>query len=103
VSEYDLRTAFPLNGKEFTINGEVWICELVEVSDLGSDPDRLSWYLIFRAPPRKHGNTERIRRLEIVTSADVASHKSWKPDLAQRVSTWLLEGGEDDRVEWLTG
>ncbi len=104
MSEYDLRSAFPLNNHEFTAQDQYWICRLVEVSDMRPESDRLSWYLLFQqSPPKQPGTEESARRLEIVTDANRVLHDHWRPDLAQRITDWLETGGEDDRVEWLNG
>ncbi|MDQ2841515.1 MAG: hypothetical protein M3Y72_10860 [Acidobacteriota bacterium] len=100
MSEYDLRSAFPLNGKEYTARGGRWLCELEEVSDLRPEADRLSWYVVFRSSPEKPGRPTLLRKLEIVTAGQVLT-KGWRPDMERRILDWLSEGGDDDRVEWL--
>jgi len=104
MSIYDLRSAFPLNNHEFAAQDQYWVCQLVEVSDLRPESDRLSWYLHFQSSsPKQPGSQESTRRLEIVTDANRVLHDHWQPDLADRISGWLETGGDDDRVEWLEG
>ncbi len=103
MSQYDLRSAFPLNGKDFVVNKQRWICRLAEVSDLRSEADRLSWYLVFEPElsPGVTNSTGEIRKLEIVTSATHLLRAGWGDDLSERLVEWLLSGEQDGRQEWL--
>ena len=101
MSAYQLRSAFPANGKEYRVGGNRWICELEEVSDLRPDADRLSWYLVFHRSGAKPEPDEGLRKLEIVTTASGILQHGWRPDLDDRITEWLSEGGDDDRLEWL--
>jgi hypothetical protein len=97
MSEYDLRSAFPLNGKHFVAHHTRWICRLAEVSDLRPDADRLSWYVVFQN--EEHPPT--TRKLEIVTSATHLLEAGFGEDLDDRITEWLLTDEQDGRVEWL--
>ena len=103
MSEYDLRSAFPLNGKDFLVENQRWICRLAEVSDLRPGADRVSWYLVFEPDSRPGGTAGKgeIRKLEIVTSATHLLQAGWGNDLAERLIEWLLSGEQDGRQEWL--
>lgn len=100
MSEYDLRSAFPLSDKEFVVQGTRWVCRLAEVSDLRPEADRLSWYLVFEAEG-KRARSEELRKLEIVTSADHLLKSGWRDDLPDRLVEWPLSGEQDGRQEWL--
>lgn len=100
MSEYDLRSAFPLNDKEFDVQGRRWICRLAEVSDSRPEADRLSWYLVFETEG-KGARHEVLRKLEIVTGADRILQSGWPNDLPERLIEWLLSGEQDGRQEWL--
>lgn len=100
MSEYDLRSAFPLNDKTFVVSEVRWICRLAEVSDLRPAADRLSWYLVFEPDPKTH-QAPPLRKLEIVTSATHLLESGWGDDLADRLVEWLLTGEQDGRQEWL--
>lgn len=100
MSEYDLRSAFPLPDKTFVVSGVRWICRLVEVSDLRPDADRLSWYLVFEPEAPSHDSPP-VRKLEIVTSATHLLESGWGDDLPDRIVEWLLTGERDGREEWL--
>ena len=99
MSQYDLRSAFPLNGKEFKAHNLRWICRLAEVSDLRPEQDRLSWYLVFQSPESNHDL--HTRKLEIVTSAAHLLQAGFSEDLDDRLVEWLLTNEEDGRLEWL--
>jgi hypothetical protein len=101
MSEYDLRSAFPLNGKELTVDGEAWKCHLAEVSDSRPEADRLSWYLVFERNSSHARSGPTIRKLEIVTSADHLLKRGWAPDSESRVIAWLQSEDDDGRLEWL--
>jgi hypothetical protein len=103
MSEYDLRSAFPLRDKEFVVRGKHWICRLAEVSDERPQLDRLSWYLVFeRDKPGANPQPEEIRKLEIVTPAAQILEQGWGDDLPDRLVEWLMTGDPDGRVEWFT-
>ncbi len=99
MSEYDLRSAFPLSGKEFAARGTKWRCELAEVSDLRPERDRLSWYLVFQGGGGRQPAT--TRKLEIVTSATHLLQAGFPEDLDDRLVEWLLTDEQDGRLEWL--
>lgn len=101
MSEYDLRSAFPLSDKEFVAHGVRWICRLAEVSDLRPDRDRLSWYLVFQNENRSPGQALQTRKLEIVTTATHLLEAGFPDDLSDRIAEWLLANETDGRVEWL--
>jgi hypothetical protein len=95
--EYDLRSAFPLNDKDFALHGTTWKCRLAEVSDQRPEADRLAWYLVFQTDHRP----PETRKLEIVTSATRLLESGFPEDLDDRVLEWLLTGEQDGRREWL--
>jgi hypothetical protein len=102
MSEYDLRSAFPLNDATFVVHERRWICRLAEVSDQRPEQDRLSWYLVFEAAA--NGDRREIvppRKLEIVTSAAHLLEAGFGDDLEDRISEWLMTDQEDGRQEWL--
>ena len=99
MSEYDLRSAFPLGESEFSAHGTRWICRLAEVSDLRPEQDRLSWYLVFEAEDRARTHRH-LRKLEIVTTADHLLGNGFGDDLADRLVEWLLTDEDDGRREW---
>jgi len=101
MSEFDLRSAFPLKDKTFVTSNVRWICRLAEVSDLRPDADRLSWYLVFEPEPGPSHNAPAVRKLEIVTSATHLLEAGWGQDLPDRIVEWLLTGEQDGRREWL--
>ncbi|HZQ51371.1 MAG TPA: hypothetical protein VFB14_04190 [Bryobacteraceae bacterium] len=98
MPDYDLRSAFPLNDKQFVAHHRRWICRLAEVSDLRPGADRLSWYLVFE--PAEPGS-EPVRKLEVVTTATHLLQAGFPDDLTDRLSEWLLGDEQDGRVEWL--
>jgi hypothetical protein len=100
MSEYDLRSAFPLNDKTFVVHDVRWICRLAEVSDLRPSADRLSWYLVFE-PAESTSAAPPLRKLEVVTSATHLLESGWGQDLPDRIVEWLLTGEQDGRQEWL--
>ncbi len=103
MSQYDLRSAFPLNDKDFVVHDQRWICRLAEVSDLRPAQDRLSWYLVFE-PETTEGRRApegQLRKLEIVTSATHFLQVGWGDDLSERLVEWLLTDQQDGRQEWL--
>ncbi|HLH01424.1 MAG TPA: hypothetical protein VKX25_01540 [Bryobacteraceae bacterium] len=103
MSEYDLRSAFPLNDKEFVVHDKRWICRLAEVSDQRPQLDRLSWYLVFESDkPGGKSEPEEIRKLEIVTPATEILEQGWGDDLPDRLVEWLMTNEQDGRVEWFT-
>jgi len=99
--EYDLRSAFPLNDKDFVVHGTSWKCRLAEVSDQRPEADRLSWYLVFQPEHLAPGKPLETRKLEIVTSATRLLESGFPEDLDDRVLEWLLTGEQDGRREWL--
>jgi hypothetical protein len=99
MSEYDLRSAFPLHDKAFVVSGMHWVCRLAEVSDLRPEADRLSWYLVFE--PESVHDAIPLRKLEIITSATHLLESGWGADLPDRIVEWLLTGEADGRQEWL--
>ncbi len=103
MSQYDLRSAFPLNGKDLVVKKQRWVCHLAEVSDLRPEADRLSWYLVFEPESTPEGTAGKgeMRKLEIVTSATHLLQAGWGNDLAERLVEWLLSGEQDGRQEWL--
>lgn len=101
MSEFDLRSAFPLSDKEFVTHGARWICRLAEVSDLRPQADRLSWYLVFEKQNLAPGEVPRTRKLEIVTTAMHLLESGFRDDLADRIVEWLLSEEDDGRLEWL--
>ncbi len=104
MSDYDLRSLFPLKDQLFTASGGYWLCRLAEVSDLRPNADRLSWYLVFEQNSKTASdNPSAIRKLEIVTSARQVSEHGFKDDLRARLAKWLESGEDDGRVEWLQG
>jgi len=102
MSEYDLRSAFPLNEQIFPVQGRSWRCRLMEVSDLRPERDRLAWYVSFQTDDAGKGNDIGVhtRKLEIVTSANVLK-SGFPPQLAERIADWLASGEVDGRREWL--
>lgn len=98
MSEYDLRSAFPLNDATFVVHERRWICRLAEVSDARPERDQLSWYLNFEAADRHQPSR---RSLEIVTSAGRLLEEGFGEDLADRISEWLMSEEQDGRREWL--
>ena len=98
MPDYDLRSAFPLNDKQFVAHHQRWICRLAEVSDLRPGADRLSWYLVFEPAGPESGS---VRKLEVVTTATHLLQAGFGDDLADRISEWLLSEEQDGRVEWL--
>jgi len=101
MSEYDLRSAFPLNDKEFVVHGTSWICRLAEVSDQRPADDRLSWYLVFQSAHDRAGKPVETRKLEIVTSATRLLESGFPEDLDDRLVEWLFTDEQDGRREWL--
>jgi hypothetical protein len=101
MSEYDLRSAFPLSDEEFVTRGVSWTCRLAEVSDLRPSDDRLSWYLVFQNEMRSPGEALQTRKLEIVTTATHLLESGFRDDLSDRIVEWLLTDEIDGRVEWL--
>jgi hypothetical protein len=97
MSEFDLRSAFPLSDKSFVERGHRYICRLSEVSDLRPDQDRLSWYLVFEEDKPNPS----LRKLEVVTTATHLLQSGFGDDLPDRISEWLLSDEQDGRVEWL--
>ena len=102
MSEYDLRSAFPLSNKELLVRGKRWICRLAEVSDQRPDVDRLCWYLVFDREPGGEAEPEEIRKLEIVTPATQILEHGWSDNLPGRLVEWLITDEQDGRVEWFT-
>lgn len=100
MSEYDLRSSFPLHDKSFVAHGVRWICRLAEVSDLRPGADRLSWYLVFEPEAPSSHNAPPVRKLEIVTSATHLLEAGWAQDLPDRLVEWLLTNEQDGRLEW---
>ncbi len=98
MAEYDLRKAFPINGKGFRAGEEEWVCHLAEVSDLRPEQEELSWYLVFERQKDKAGDEENHRKLELVTGPEVIE-KGWRDGLEGRVNEWLASGEEDGRVD----
>lgn len=98
MPDYDLRSAFPLNNKQFVAHHQRWICRLAEVSDQRPEVDRLSWYLVFEpvGPERAP-----VRKLEVVTTAVHLLESGFGDDLTDRISEWLLGEEQDGRAEWL--
>lgn len=104
MSDYDLRSLFPLKDQMFTASSGYWLCRLAEVSDLRPNVDRLSWYLVFEKDSNQSNDApSAIRKLEIVTSAKQISEHGFKDDLRARLAKWLEFGEDDARVEWLQG
>jgi LAS superfamily LD-carboxypeptidase LdcB len=101
MPEYDLRSAFPLNNKDFVVNNTTWTCHLAEVSDQRPDADRLSWYLVFQTEHRTPGKALDTRKLEIVTSATRLLEAGFPEDLEDRLVEWLFTNEQDGRQEWL--
>jgi hypothetical protein len=102
MSEYDLRSAFPLNDATFVVHGRRWICRLAEVSDQRPEEDRLSWYLVFEAAAKgERRDGVPLRKLEVVTSAAHLLENGFGDDLADRISEWLMRDEESGRLEWL--
>jgi hypothetical protein len=101
MSQYDLRAAFPLSGKQFVARNVRWTCHLAEVSDLRPEADRLSWYLVFQNDERAAGEELQTRKLEIVTTATHLLQAGFREDLSDRVVEWLLTDEVDGRLEWL--
>lgn len=101
MSEYDLRSAFPLNDKDFVVNETTWTCHLAEVSDQRPGLDRLSWYLVFQTDHRPPGKPLQTRKLEIVTEATRLLETGFPEDLADRLVEWLFTRDQDGRLEWL--
>lgn len=101
MSEYDLRSVFPLNNKEFVVNGTTWTCHLAEVSDQRPAADRLSWYLVFQTNRRLSGKPLETRKLEFVTTATRLLETGFPEDLDDRLVEWLLTNEQDGRREWL--
>jgi hypothetical protein len=97
MSEYDLRSAFPLNDATFVAHGHRWLCRLAEVSDLRPQQDRLAWYLVFE-PQDRSGSP---RKLEVITSAAHLLESGFGEDLEDRISEWLLTDEQEARKEWL--
>lgn len=99
MSEYDLRSAFPLRDETLAAHGTRYLVRLAEVSDLRPEQDRLSWYLVFEPEGRAAhpGN----RKLEIVTTATHLLESGFGDDLSDRLSEWLIGDEQDGRVEWL--
>jgi hypothetical protein len=100
MSEYDLRSSFPLGDKSFVAHGVRWTCRLAEVSDLRPGADRLSWYLVFEPESRPSNNARPVRKLEIVTSATHLLESGWGEDLPDRLVEWLLTDEQEGRQEW---
>ncbi|HSU58301.1 MAG TPA: hypothetical protein VLI55_03215 [Bryobacteraceae bacterium] len=100
MSEYDLRSAFPLNDKDFVVHGTTWTCRLAEVSDQRPEADRLSWYLIFQTGKDESKPLE-TRKLEIVTPATRLLESGFPEDLDDRLVEWLFTEEQDGRREWL--
>lgn len=98
MSEYDLRSAFPLGDATFVVHERRWICRLAEVSDGRPEQDRLSWYLVFEPADR---SAAALRKLEIVTSASHLLENGFGEDLEDRLSEWLMTEEQDGRREWL--
>lgn len=101
MSEYDLRSAFPLNNKDFIVNGTTWTCHLAEVSDQRPSADRLSWYVVFQTDHRPPGKALELRKLEIVTTAARLLEAGFPEDLDDRLVEWLFTDEQDGRREWL--
>lgn len=101
MSEYDLRSAFPLNDATFVVHEQRWICRLAEVSDQRPEQDRLSWYLVFEPAPDGKRHVMRPRKLEVVTTASHLLEAGFADDLEDRISEWLMTDEEDGRQEWL--
>ncbi|HEY7303935.1 MAG TPA: hypothetical protein VH601_07475 [Bryobacteraceae bacterium] len=101
MPEYDLRSAFPLNDKDFVVHGATWTCHLAEVSDQRPQADRLSWYLVFQTDHRPPGKSVETRKLEIVTSATRLLDSGFPEDFDDRLVEWLFTGEQDGRQEWL--
>jgi hypothetical protein len=101
VSEYDLRSAFPLNDATFVVHHRRWICRLAEVSDGRPERDRLSWYLVLEPADREDHPSLISRKLEVVTSAAHLLEEGFGEDLADRISEWLMTEEEDGRREWI--
>jgi hypothetical protein len=101
MSEYDLRSAFPLSGKDFVAHGMTWKCQLAEVSDMRPEADRLSWYLVFQSEDQASHKPAELRKLEIVTTATNLLEAGFPDDLADRLVEWLLTDEQDGRREWL--
>jgi hypothetical protein len=99
MSQYDLRSAFPLNGQDFVVHGTRWICRLAEVSDQRPELDRLAWYLVFEPA---EGESSGLRKLEIVTPATQVLEHGWGDDLPDRLVEWLMTDEQDGRLEWST-
>lgn len=101
MSEYDLRSAFPLNDATFVVHHRRWICRLAEVSDGRPERDILSWYLVFE-PADREGHPSLVpRKLEVVTSAAHLLEEGFGEDLADRISEWLMTDEEGGRREWI--
>lgn len=98
MSEYDLRSAFPLSDATFVVHERRWMCRLAEVSDGRPERDQLSWYLNFEAAD--HHQPSR-RSLEVVTSANHLLESGFGEDLADRIDEWLMADEQDGRREWL--
>ena len=97
MSEYDLRSAFPLSNAEFVADNRRYICQLAEVSDSRPASDHLSWYLVFNNKERR----DDFRKLEIVTTAAGILAHGWPDDSRQRLAQWLSQDEQDGRIEWL--
>jgi hypothetical protein len=101
MPDYDLRSIFPLNDREFGSPEGIWICRLAEVSDLRPGEDRLSWFLVFeRKPAREHRAEPLIRKLEILTSASHLIENGFPPELENRLENWILSGDQAGRLKW---
>lgn len=102
MPEYDLRSVFPLNERDFPVRDSTWRCRLIEVSDLRPERDRLAWYLSFETDEdsRSASAPVHIRKLEIVTSSEVLN-RGFPPNLAERIAEWLSSDEVDGRREWL--
>ena len=102
MPEYDLRSAFPLNERDFPVRDSNWRCRLIEVSDLRPERDRLAWYLSFETDEDSRSSSApvHIRKLEIVTSSKVLG-QGFPPNLAERIAEWLSSDEVDGRREWL--
>jgi hypothetical protein len=104
MTEYDLRTLFPLKDVTFQTSSGEWLCRLAEVSDLRPQADRLSWYLVFeRDSNEANDRPSGVRKLEIVTSAKQVLEHGFGNDLRERLQRWLDGNQDEARVEWLRG
>ena len=101
MPEYELRSAFPLAGKDFVAHGTTWQCKLAEVSDLRPEADRLCWFLVFESKGRDSRSSAEMRKLEIVTTATHLLQAGFPDDLTDRLLEWLLTEEQDGRREWL--